>query len=148
MDPVEGRDHKVTLGLSTYATVSPCLPAWHFQHAVHAVASMSGEQHVADWHHITPGGLHVQMAAQPMNGDAPFDAGQYSFFDSVGDDGGLEGGLDEGLDGGLEVSFRTQSGCSRGCRLHAYLQTDGLGCICRCINGGRAAEGFCFTKRL
>ena len=47
--------------------------------------------------------LLVQMATQPMNGGAPFDAGQYSFFDSTGDDGGLEGGLDDGLEGGLEV---------------------------------------------
>ncbi len=50
----------------------------------------------------------MQMASQPMNGGAPFDAGQYSFFDSMGDDAGLEGGLDaglEGLEGGLEVTF-------------------------------------------
>ena len=39
-----------------------------------------------------------------MNGSMPFDAGQYSFFDTMGDDGGLEGGLDGGLEGGLEVS--------------------------------------------
>ena len=47
------------------------------------------------------------MASQAMNGSMPVhDAGQYSFFDSMGDDGGLEGGLDGGLQGGLEVNTR------------------------------------------
>ena len=48
--------------------------------------------------------LHVQPASASMNGSVPFDAGHYSFFDDMGDDGGgLEGGLDDALEGGLEV---------------------------------------------
>ena len=50
--------------------------------------------------------LHVQPASAAMNGSMPFDAGHYSFFDGMGDDGGgLEGGLDDGLEGGLEVGI-------------------------------------------
>ena len=46
------------------------------------------------------------MASQAINGSMPVhDAGQYSFFDSTGDEGGLEGGLDDGLEGGLEVNI-------------------------------------------
>ena len=49
--------------------------------------------------------LHVQPASASMNGSVPFDAGHYSFFDDMGDDGGgLEGGLDDALEGGLEVT--------------------------------------------
>ncbi len=48
--------------------------------------------------------LHMQPASASMNGSVPFDAGHYSFFDDMGDDGGgLEGGLDDALEGGLEV---------------------------------------------
>lgn len=46
--------------------------------------------------------LHMQMSSEAVNGSVPFDAGQYSFFDSMGDEGGLDVGLDGGLDGGLE----------------------------------------------
>ena len=57
--------------------------------------------------------LHVQPASASMNGSVPFDAGHYSFFDDIGDDGGgLEGGLDDALEGGLEVKPScVTSGC-------------------------------------
>lgn len=68
------------------------------------------------------------MASQAMNGSMPVhDAGQYSFFDSTGDEGGLEGGLDDGLEGGLEVNIIFS--------LHGMAARDAFLCTC-CVTAG------------
>jgi len=59
------------------------------------------------------------MASQAMNGSMPVhDAGQYSFFDSTGDNGGLEEGLDDGLEGGLEVDISLHGMAARCVCMH------------------------------
>ena len=102
MDHSEHKDHKVTFN-SRWC--HDCLPLV-LQHSACCTSYHAWYMVLAGVHHLS--GLHVQIASQSMNGGAPFNAGQYSFFDSMGDDGGLEGGLDGGLDeleGGLEVKL-------------------------------------------
>lgn len=103
----EDKDHKVrsSSGCCSSAILTAFLmgPAAQFQ----CTSQRAWYMALADVHQLLLATL-VQIAPQPMNGGAPFDAGQYSFFDSMGDDGGLEGELDgelDGLEGGLEVQM-------------------------------------------